>query len=379
MKNTKNTKISIEKLREDIDSIDKAILKQLHKRLEKVIAIGEIKANNKGLIYHPDREQAIISKLLECNQTSGNQKNYPAHNLSDHALKNIFSEIISACRSKEAPLQIAYLGPQGSYTEQAAKKQFARSVGYLDCKSIESVFASVYNEKCDFGVVPVENSNAGIVNATLDLFKTYDVRIYCEYYMPIKLCVLSKEKHLQNVKYVYSHVQPFSQSQTWLERHLPHALHYPVASTSEAARLVAKKKHAAAIASEINAERFKLHALAVNIEDNVENITRFVVISKDKNLPKPSNNGSLTSIIFSLQDKAGQLNAIINIFAQHQINLKSISSRPSKFKAFEYFFYIDLEGHIAQPKIKTVMDILKDRVLFFKWLGSYPMDQLRRK
>ena len=351
----------LKKSRNEIDSIDLSILKLIQKRVEKVLAIGDLKHQNDMPVYYPKREQIIIKRLIKNNFNSS----FP-----NESLESIYQEIISACRYLESPLKVAYLGPQGSYSNLVATEQFGKNVTLTPYQNIKDVFEQVQTKQENYGVVPLENSNEGIVSLTLDLFSDYDVQIFSQKYLPIEHALLSKTKILSEITDIYTHSHAFGQCRRWLEKNLPSIKFHETTSTSYAAKLVAKKTKAAAIASPINAKIYHLHLLKKSIQDHKQNVTRFIILSKKKSPLEAKE--SLTTILFSLKDRPGALFEILHILGKKKINLSSITSRPSKQKPFEYSFYIDLQGHIKQPMIVSALEKIKKKSVFFKLLGSYP-------
>ena len=267
-------------------------------------------------------------------------------------------------------MKIAYLGPEATFTHIAALKKFGQSLNYLECKSIGDVFTEVEHSRADYGVVPIENSTEGAVNHTLDMFVDSDLKICSEAYLTIKHNLLSKHKKMSSIKKVYSHQQVFAQCRIWLETNLPNVELIPLTSTTAAALWVKYGKRGdAAIASKLAAEEYKLDILARSIQDSLHNITRFLIIGKQE--VKPTKRDK-TSIVFSMKDRAGALHDVLVPFKKNKINLTKIESRPSKKKAWKYYFFVDLEGHHDDKKVKKSLSTLRKRCLHFKILGSYP-------
>ncbi len=351
----------LKKSRNEIDSIDLSILKLIQKRVKKVLEIGEVKHQNHLPVYYPKREQKIIERLIKNNFNSS----FP-----NESLESIYQEIISACRCLESPLKVGYLGPEGSYCNLAAAEQFGKNVTLTPYQNIKDVFEQVQNKQENYGVVPIENSNEGIVSLTLDLFSDYEVQIFSQKYLSIEHSLLSKTKTLSEITDIYTHSHAFGQCRLWLQKNLPSIKFHETTSTSSAAKLVSKKINAAAIASPVNAKIYHLYLLKKGIQDHKQNVTRFIILSKNKSPLEAKE--SLTTILFALKDRPGALFEILNILAKKKINLSSITSRPSKKQPFQYSFYIDLQGHIKQPMIASALEKIKKKSVFFKLLGSYP-------
>ncbi|HOK40335.1 MAG TPA: prephenate dehydratase [bacterium] len=350
--------MKIEEIRKKIDKINLEILRLLNERILLVDEIGKAKKNNNIQILDISREESIINSILQ------NNKHFP-----EEELKNIFYEIFKASLSREKILNISYLGPKFSFSYLAANKRFGNKCNYIEANSIYDIFKDVETGRCDYGIVPVENSNEGSISMTMDCFLKSSVLVQGELLLNVSQNLLSKEKSLDKIKVIYSHSQPFAQAQNWLRKNFKKVKLVEVSSTAEAARIAAKQKNSGAIASELAAEYYKLNILVRNIEDNPENITRFFIIGKGYNKPSQKDK---TSIIFNVKDTYGALYKALEPFYKNKINLKKIESRPSKVKAWEYVFFVDLEGHIENKKVKNALKNLEDKCKFIKILGSYP-------
>ncbi len=347
-------------LRERIDEIDEAILKLLAERLELAEKIGEIKKEYGLEIHVPEREREILERLLKKNRGK-----FP-----ERALIRIFREIISACLSAEKPLKVGYLGPKATFTHQAALEHFGISAKYIPLPTIKDVFEEVERGNIDYGVVPVENTIEGVVNYTLDMFlQTPNVNIVGEIIIPVSLHLLSNAEELSEIKKVYSHPHAFAQARAWLDKHLPHAQRIEVESTAKAAEMALEDEEGAAVASEAAATVYNLGVLASNIQENLNNYTRFLVIGK-KRLGKTGRDK--TSILFAVRDEAGALYRALEPFYRHGVNLTKIESRPSREKSWDYVFFADLEGHAEDERVKKALEELKERSKLVRVLGSYP-------
>ncbi len=351
----------IRDIRNNIDQIDDQLLKLINRRGELAIKIGQEKSReNSSKHFHvPHREHSIIERLTQ-------NSNGPFH---DESLKSIFREIFSATLALEKPLRIGFLGPETTFSHQAAIKQFGHSSKFIASPNIESIFRQVEKDECDYGVVPVENSIEGVINLTLDCFVDSPLLICDEIKTTISLYLLSKAKDQKKIKTIYSHPQPLGQCRQWLNLNLPNALQIPTSSTASAAESVSRKSTCAAIAGKLAAESYNLSILAENIQDRVENYTRFLVIGKDAAKKVKQNK---TSIMFSIRDEAGSLLKVLQLFARNKINLTKIQSRPLRDRPWEYLFYVDLEGHLQDSAVKNSMETLKKMCLLLRLLGSYP-------
>ncbi|NPA33242.1 MAG: prephenate dehydratase [Aquificae bacterium] len=353
----------LKELRERIDRIDEEILRLLNERAKLAKKIGEIKTKKNLPVHVPERERQIFEKILKLNKEKYGEV-FPSE-----ALVHIYREIISACLSLEKRLKIAYLGPKATFTHQAALEFFGFSAQFVPCGTIKDVFTEVETGRVDYGVVPVENTIEGVVNYTLDMFLASDVRIAGEIVIPITLHLLSTADSTQKVKRVYSHKMALAQCRNWLEKNLPHAQVIEVESTAKACEIALEDESASAVASEVASYTYHLNILARNIQDSGDNYTRFLVISK-KDL-KPTGKDK-TSVLFGVKDEPGALYKALEVFYAHGINLTKIESRPSRKKAWDYVFFVDMEGHRQDQKVKKALEELKKKTQFLKVLGSYP-------
>ncbi|MEK6659624.1 MAG: prephenate dehydratase [Campylobacterota bacterium] len=345
-----------------IDAIDNEILELLNKRMIIVKRVGEIKNSSGGAIYRPEREKAIIQRLT---QHSIDQKGM----LNTSAIEAIFLEIFAVSRNLELPERIAYLGPEGSFTHQAAESRFGAMSDYLSLGSIHSVFKTLEAQRAKFGVVPIENSRDGVVGETLDLLAKSSVKIVAELYMPIHMSFATKAKKLSQITKIYSKDKGFGQCREFLQEHnLVNVEQIPVESTAKAAILAAQNPNAAAICSHIAAKLYSIPTMFDHVEDDIGSQTRFVILSDFKN---EKSQDDKTSILVRLKDsvKAGSLVHFLQDFDEQNINLSKIESRPSKNKGgFDYWFFIDFFGHIDDKNFQKVLQKHKGEVT---WLGSY--------
>ncbi len=345
-----------------IDTLDNELVSLLNKRMRIVERVGEIKSESGGAIYRPEREQAIIERLDTLSKKEEGL-------LNKDAIEAIFLEIFAVSRNLELPERIAYLGPEGSFTHQAAESRFGAMSEYLSLGSIQAVFSTIEAGRAKFGVVPIENSRDGVVGETLDLLAKSSMKIVAELYMPIHMAFATKSEHLSQITKIYSKDKGFGQCREFLLEHgLDTIEHIPVESTAKAAILAESEPNSAAICSHIAAKLYGVPTLFENIEDTQNNTTRFVILSDFKNAKSGNDK---TSILVKLKDaqKSGALVHFLQDFDSEKVNLSKIESRPSKEnESFGYWFYIDLFGHIDDEKIQRVLKMHENEVTC---LGSY--------
>lgn len=347
----------IAKHRAEIDALDEKIAALLNARATRAAAIGKLKAN--GGAYRPEREAEVLRRIAGANRGP----------LANEALVRLFTEIISACRSLEEPLSVAYLGPQGTFSEMALAKQFGASVEAQPCGSIDEVFRAAETGAAQYAVVPVENSTDGAIGRTLDLLLATPLKICAEVVLRVQQNLMAKAASMKAIRKVYSHPQSLAQCHGWLAQHLPGAQRVPQASNAEAARMAAKEKSAAAIGPEIAAERYKLKVLARAIEDDPRNRTRFLVLGSHDAGPSGKDR---TSLVMTTHNRPGSLHELIASFSTHGVNMSRLESRPARTGQWEYYFYIDLEGHQQDEKLAKAVAELRDKAPFVKVFGSYP-------
>jgi chorismate mutase/prephenate dehydratase len=350
----------LKKLRKKIDDVDSALVKLLNKRAVISQQIGSVKRAKDIDIYAPDRESQVYQSVVGRN----------AGPLADDTIKAVYREIMSGTLALEGPLKVAYLGPPATFTHQASLHKFGSSVSYIDCNTITDVFREVDNGRATYGVVPIENSIEGAVNHTLDMFIDFDLKICSEVYLEISHNLLGRGG-IKKIKAIYSNPQVFGQCRNWIEKNTPLVELVDVTSTTKAAEVASRKRNAAAIGSALAAEVYKLNVLAKDIEDSAHNVTRFLVISR-KLYPKPTRNDR-TSLVFSIKDRVGALHDMLVPFKRNAVNLTKIESRPSKERAWDYYFFVDLEGHINSEKVKRAILNLRKVCTYLKILGSYPV------
>ena len=346
-------------LRQAIDACDNELLRLLNERARLVKEVGELKTQLKQPFYVPERERQILERLQQANSGP-----FPTE-----ALRPVFSEIISACLSLEHPLRVAFLGPEATFTHMAARSRFGLSARYVPAATVAGVFAEVEKSVADLGVVPIENSTEGVVNSTLDVLIDSELCINAEIATTVSHCLLTRSGTLDGVQKVYSHPQALAQCRQWLSANLPNVAQIEVASTALAARLTRDDPVAAAVASELAGQLYDLKIARKKIEDEVRNVTRFLVIGREA---APPTGRDKTSILFSLKDEAGVLYKVLQPLADAGLNLSRIESRPSRKKLWDYVFFIDVDGHQSEPPVQAAIKALEERCQFVKVLGSYP-------
>ncbi|MCP5522237.1 MAG: prephenate dehydratase [Verrucomicrobiales bacterium] len=350
--------MNLEESRQAIDRLDKEIVRLLNERTRHVLKIGEVKLKSGGEIYAPHRERAILDRLCALNEGP----------LTNESLQAIYREIMSSALSLEKSLNIAYFGPEATFTHQAAVRRFGASLNYVPLKTVPDVFAEVSQRRADYGVVPVENSTEGVVTSTLDMFVDTELRVVAEIVMPIQHCLVGRGPQ-SGIKRLYSHPQALAQCRSWVRNHLPEVEVIETSSTTRAAELAAEDPATAAIASALAADRYQLQLLHADLQDNSANATRFLVLGRQ--IPQPTGNDR-TSLILSIADKVGALHKCLEPFRENEINLTKIESRPSKRKAWAYYFFIDLDGHVQNEPVARAIKALDDYCSMVKVLGSYP-------
>ena len=350
----------LETIRRQIDGIDKELLGLINRRAGLARKVAQIKdGGGSAHYYRPEREAEVLRAL-----TDGNDGPLPGEHLS-----RIFQEIMSACRALQKPLSVAYLGPEGTFTESAAFKHFGHAIRALPVDSIGRVFRQVESGAGDYGVVPIENSTEGVVGHTVDMFVSSGLCICGEVELSIHHCLMAAADGLQNIDRIYSHQQSFAQCRGWLDANLASVPRETVSSNAQAARRAAAEPGSAAIAGEVAAGDYALRVLAGNIEDEPGNTTRFVVIGRHA---VGATGRDKTSVLFSTKDEPGALYALLQLFEKRGINMTRIESRPSRRGKWSYVFYVDLEGHVGDANVGTALAELEKLAPFYKFLGSYP-------
>lgn len=353
--------MALDDVRNRIDSIDTELLRLLNERAEMVHEVGEIKKANGLEFYAPEREESLLRKLVGRNQEAGGK-------LPEKSVRAIYREIMSAALALETDFRIAYLGPAGTWTHQAAISKFGNSVDYLPQTNFADVFDAVARGKALYGVVPIENSTEGAVSHTLDLFADSPLKICAQILLTIENNLIANVERDQITK-LYSHPQVFGQCREWIHRNFPAADLVEVSSTTRAAELAANDPHAGALSGALAAELYGLKVLESNIQDSTTNTTRFLVLGRET---CPSTGADRTSVMFAVKDRPGSLYDALKPFNEFNINMSKIESRPSKKRNWEYFFFVDVKGHCDDPKLVTALEELEEHCSFIKILGSYP-------
>jgi len=344
--------------RTQIDNIDNEILKLLNKRMKSVEAIGQAKKTTGSSVYRPEREKQILDRLKGLNTGK----------LNASAIDAIFLEVFAVSRNLEMPEKVVYLGPEGSYTHQAAESRFGAMGNYIALSSIEAVFKVLKNKEAKYGVVPIENNTEGAVGIALDCLGKYDSLIVSEVYMDIHHSFVSTCESLKDIKKIYSHPQGYNQCRTFLEEHMLLDVEFVATkSTAASAKLAANEPYSASICSHIAAKLYNVPILFDKIEDNMANKTRFLILSDFKNSPSTQNK---TSILARVKDKPGSLVEFLQTFQNEKVNIVKIESRPAKDSGFHVVFYLDFEGHIDDENVQRVLQV-NEGINQIKWLGSY--------
>ena len=349
----------LDRLRAQIDAINVKLVRLLNQRAKVAQAIGHLKQASGAAIYQPARERAVLDRITALN----------AGPLAGEHLRRIFVEVISACTALEHPLRIAFLGPEYTYSHEAARARFGSSAEFAPQASIAAVFAAIDTARADFGVVPVENSSEGSVTLTLDLLIDTPLVIIGEVLLPIRHALMSREGDAAAIAVIYSHQQSLGQCRNYLAANFPHCRLEAAASNTAAAERAAGEPQAAAIASEAAAAPYGLRVIARNIQDSAQNTTRFLVIGQN---PAGRSGADKTTALFAVRDQVGALNQALNIFARNRINISKIESRPLRSRPWEYLFFVDLQGHREDAGLKRALSALARKALFLKVLGSYP-------
>ncbi len=350
----------LDEFRRRIDELDKQIQALISERASYAQRVGKVKdLRSDANFYRPEREVQILRNVRKRNRGP----------LADEAILRVFREIMSACLALERPLRIAYLGPAGTYTQAAARKQFGDAVTFNALATIADVFREVEADRADYGVVPVENSTEGVVNHTLDMFMRSNLSISGDVEMAIHHQLMARQPDKAKVSRVCAHQQALAQCREWLDVNLPAAERVAVSSNAEAARMAAADEMLAAIASDAAAEMYGLTVVARNVEDDPNNTTRFLVIGKQT---VPASGYDKTSLMVSVHNQAGALHRLLEPFARHGVSMTRIESRPSRLSKWDYVFFVDIEGHVSDDPVAAALAELKQESAQLKVLGSYP-------
>lgn len=350
----------LQPLREQIDAIDTQILDLLGRRARLAQEVGHVKAETNAPVFRPEREAQVLRSVAERNPGP----------LGAHEVQTIFREIMSACRALEKRVTVAYLGPAGTFSEQAVYQQFGSAIETLPCVSIDEVFRATEAGTADFGVVPVENSSEGAINRTLDLMLATSTVISGEVSIPVHHSLMTKTGTMDGVTVICAHSQALAQCQAWLNLHFPGIERRAVASNAEAAILASQDAAVAAIASEMAGEQYRLGVVQAHIQDDPHNRTRFAIIGHLHTSPSGHDQ---TSLVLAAPNKAGAMYQLLAPLAKHGVSMTRFESRPARVGTWEYYFYVDLEGHVQDPAVARALDELRADAPFFKVLGSYPV------
>jgi len=350
--------MSLSEHRQAIDRLDARIVRLLNERTRHVLSIGEIKLKAGEEIYAPHREKAVFQRVCRLNRGP----------ITEDQLRAIYREIMSSALALEKTMTIAYFGPEPPFPHQAAIERFGTSLNYSAQKTIADVFMEVSKRAADYGVVPVENSTEGVVTHTLDMFADSDLKIVSQVVLQIQQCLMSNSP-LGKIRKLYVHPQSLAQCRGWLAKHLPTVELVETSSNARSAELAAREKYAAALGGVLAAEKYGLKILVRDIQDSTVNVTRFIVLGRQCS---PPSGDDRTSLMLSVADRAGALHEAIAAFRKFGINMTKIESRPSKRKAWEYFFFIDCAGHFQDARLAQAIQRLGRHCNFVKILGSYP-------
>ncbi len=348
-------------LRQKIDALDGKILELINERARTAQAVGDVKHahHEKGPVFRPEREAQVIRTLQQNN----------AGPISTESIEAIWSQIISVCRGLEQEIRVAYLGPAGSFSEQAAFEFMGSSIAGVSCPNFDEVFRTVEAGGADVGIVPVENSTEGAVNRTLDLLLNTPLKIVGEHSILIRHCLLTRSGTTEGVTRVLAHPQALAQCQHWLGMNQPGLAREPVASNAEAARIAATDPTVAAIASDIAARAWGLSIVSEGIQDDPMNRTRFLAIGRIETLPSGRD---MTSLILAVPNEAGAVYKMLAPLAENGVSMARFESRPARTGQWEYYFYVDVEGHQKDPGVARALELLRQRCAYFKILGSFP-------
>ena len=346
-------------LREQIDAIDAQILDLLNRRARVAQEVGHVKAETNAPVFRPEREAQVLRKVADKNPGP----------LDSDDVQTIFREIMSSCRALERRVNVAYLGPAGTFSEQAVYQQFGHAVECISCASIDEVFRAAEAGTADFGVVPIENSSEGAINRTLDLLLQTTLSISGELSIPVHHSLMTKTGSMDGVTRICAHSQALAQCQAWLNQNYPNIERHAVASNGEAARIASEDPTAAAIAGEIAGQRYSLGVVKAHVQDDPHNRTRFAVIGRLQ--PAPSGNDQ-TSLVLAVPNKAGAVYNMLAPLSSHGVSMTRFESRPARIGTWEYYFYVDVEGHAQEESVAKALAELKQNAAFFKVLGSYP-------
>lgn len=350
--------MNIPEHRKAIDKLDAKIVKLLNERTVHVLEIGAIKLKAGEEIYAPHRERSVLHRLCKLNKGP----------ITNESLRAIYREVMSSALSLEKTMTIAYLGPEATFTHQAAIRKFGSSLHYASQRTIAEVFSEVSKNRADYGVVPVENSTEGVVTHTLDMLADSDLKIVAQIILPIQQCLLSNARRNQ-IQKIYVHPQTLAQCRGWLQRNFPDAELIETSSNARSAEFAAREKNSAAIGGSLAGEKYGLRIQEQDVQDNAINATRFLVLGRQCS---PPTGRDRTSLMLSIADQVGALHKALGAFRRFRLNMTKIESRPNKRKAWEYFFFVDCDGHMTDKKVANAIEQLGQVCNYIKVLGSYP-------
>jgi chorismate mutase / prephenate dehydratase len=348
-------------LRNQIDAIDTQILSLLNQRARVAQEVGHVKAQTNAPIFRPEREAQVLRGIAEKNTGP----------LFSFDVQTVFREIMSACRALEKRVTVAFLGPVGTFSEQAVFQQFGRAVDALPCSSIDEVFRVTEANTADFGVVPIENSSEGVINRTLDLLLKTPLNISSEILIQVRHNLMNKNGSMEGVHAICAHSQALAQCQNWLNQHYPNIERRAVASNGEAARIASGDASIAAIAGEMASQEYHLEIVNAGIQDDPHNRTRFAMLGYQKTTPSGSDQ---TSLVLSVKNRPGAVYHLLAPLAKHGVSMTRFESRPARTGIWEYYFYVDIEGHRDHESVAAALTELEGSAAFFKILGSYPLN-----
>lgn len=358
--------INLDELRQRIDRLDGDILRLISERAHCAQQVAHVKLaeDPTAVFYRPEREAQVLRRIMSLNKGP----------LDSEEMARLFREIMSACLALEKPIKVAYLGPEGTYTQQAALKHFGHSAISMPMAAIDEVFREVEAGAVNYGVVPVENSTEGVVNHTLDTFMDASSQICGEVVLRIHHHLLISDiTRKDKVSRIYAHPQSFAQCRKWLDAHFPQAERVPVSSNGEAAKLIKSEWHSAAIAGDMAAKLYGLQTIEEKIEDSPDNSTRFLIIGSQD---VPMSGEDKTSIVVAMRNQPGALHDLLEPFHRHRIDLTRIETRPSRTGVWNYVFFIDFKGHREEPQVSAVLEEVRLRASELRILGSYPQGVL---
>jgi chorismate mutase/prephenate dehydratase len=350
--------MDLNELRAKIDALDAQIVRLLNERTHWALEIGRVKQESAGEVYVPAREKEVLARVSALSQGP----------LTDAAIRAIYREIMSAALALERSVRVAYFGPPATFTHQAARSRFGGSVEYLSCETVGDVFEATERQMADYGVVPVENSTEGAVTHTLDRLADTRLQICAEIYLPVSPCLVARVPR-EKIERLYVHPQILGQCRQWLQREMSGVETIPAASTARAAELASREPNAGALSSRLAAEIYGLQVIEANVQDVSGNTTRFLVLGRRCGQPTGDDK---TSILFAVQHKAGALYGALEAFKKAGLNMTKIESRPSRNKAWEYLFFVDIEGHADDPQVAEALREMGEHCTVLRVVGSYP-------